>query len=241
MNFINEKALKDYPKPIFFKQSETILKQMRNYVFQICQKDGSKGTGFFCRIPISYNKSLPVFITNNHLIDEKYLKEERDIILQINNGLNNSIKSISLKNKFTYTNEKYDITIIEINENKEKIFEYLELDENILNHYINYVGTSIYILHYPYTNNVNNVAVSYGILKRIFDDKKYNFIHYSSTDYGSSGAPILNLENNKIIGIHKQRTVNMEYNVGSLLYYPLKEFINNYNLEQNKLTIKKKF
>ena len=72
MNFINEKILVDYPRPISLNQSETILKQMKNYVFQICKKDGSKGTGFFCRIPLSNNKSLPVFITNNHLIDEKY-------------------------------------------------------------------------------------------------------------------------------------------------------------------------
>ena len=49
-------------------------------------------------------------------------------------------------------------------------------------------------------------------------------MHYSSTEFGSSGAPIFNLSTNKIIGIHKERG-NGEYNIGSFLYNPIFEFI----------------
>ena len=77
-----------------------------------------------------------------------------------------------------------------------------------------YSGKSIYILHYPNYYEKDKVSVSYGILKRILDDKNYNFIHYCSTDYGSSGWPIINLSNNKIIGIHKQCSTNKEFNIG---------------------------
>lgn len=48
-------------------------------------------------------------------------------------------------------------------------------------------------------------------------------MHYSSTEFGSSGAPIFNLSTNKIIGIHKERG-NGEYNIGSFLYNPIFEF-----------------
>jgi len=226
---INEKSITNYPKPISIDETKIILNQMKTCVCRVCRKDGVKGTGFFCKIPLSQNKYFPAFITNNHIIDEKYLRKEDSITLQINNGQNNYIESLSLKNKFIYTERNYDITIIEINENIDGIYEYLELDENILNDTINYIGNSIYILHYP---NQNKVYVSYGILKNIIIDENYSFTHYCSTDYGSSGSPIINLENNKVIGIHKQKS-SKDYNIGSFLYYSIKEFIQQYKQRQH--------
>jgi hypothetical protein len=49
--------------------------QMKNNVSQILKKDGSKGTGFFCKIPLSEKTNLAAFITNNHVIDEEFLME----------------------------------------------------------------------------------------------------------------------------------------------------------------------
>ena len=100
---INEKYLTDYPRPISFKETEIILNQMKNCVCRVCLKNGSKGSGFFCKIPISHNKHLPVFVTNNHVINENYLKEETIIILQINDGKKNNLKKLTLKDKFIYT------------------------------------------------------------------------------------------------------------------------------------------
>ena len=54
----------------------------------------------------------------------------------------------------------------------------------------------------------------------------YNITHYCCTDIGSSGSPILRLSNNKIIGIHKGRLINFEFNRGSFLKEPINEFIN---------------
>ena len=126
-----------------------------------------------------------------------------------------------------YFNKEYDITLIELKEN-EKIKEYLELDDNILKdeEEIYYEKKSIYILHYLYGNNI---CVSYGILNKI---NRYNIIHICSTDYGSSGSPILNLENNKVIGIHKEGSTNFNYfnfNKGTLLKDSLKDIIQKYN------------
>jgi V8-like Glu-specific endopeptidase len=71
-----------------------------------------------------------------------------------------------------------------------------------------YIESSIYILYYPGNLGGNNVVVSYGTSKkRSEEEENYDFMHYCSTKSGSSGSPILNILNNKVIGINKQRSV----------------------------------
>ena len=61
--------------------------------------------------------------------------------------------------------------------------------------------------------------------------KKNQYIFYiiyiCSTDKVSLGSPILNSENNKVIGIHKQSSNN--YNNGTFLKYPLNDIIKKYD------------
>ena len=57
----------------------------------------------------------------------------------------------------------------------------------------------------------------------------YNIMHNFSTDNNSSGSQILNLQSNKVIGIHNKSSIN--YNIGTLLQLPIKDFINQ-NLHQ---------
>ena len=59
------------------------------------------------------------------------------------------------------------------------------------------------------------------------EDKNYDFSHLCYTEKWLSGSPIINLKNNKVIGIHKEATIN-NYNKGLFLNYPIKEFINKY-------------
>ena len=81
-----------------------------------------------------------------------------------------------------------------------------------------YENKSIYILHY---SKAEEVCVSYGILKRSYINKK-QFRHSCFSEKGSSGSPILNLKNNKVIGIHIG-VEPQEYhcNIGTFLKYPL--------------------
>ena len=51
------------------------------------------------------------------------------------------------------------------------------------------------------------------------------FFIFCSTDNGSSGAPILNSSNNKLIGIHKGASNNHNFNKGTILIFPIKEFL----------------
>ena len=91
---------------------------------------------------------------------------------------------------------------------------------NNSNSNVEYIDETIYIIQYP----EGKLPVSYGVLDKILEDKKYNFNHKCSTKVGSSGSPILN-NNNKLIGIHKESSNCKNYNRGTFLNYPIKEFI----------------
>ena len=98
---------------------------MEKSVFKICITDGSKGSGFFCKIPLPDKNFIPVFITNNHVVNEKYLKKEKKIKIKMvdNDDWDKiKIKTINIKDSLYYTNEDYDITIIEIKMKKNDKF-----------------------------------------------------------------------------------------------------------------------
>ena len=229
---IKENILRGYPNVISYECSKKIIKQMESNICKIIIGE-KQGTGFFCKIPFpDLNNMLSVFITNNHNIDEELLYKDNAII-EINIEEEINIKKLNLNNRMKYTNKEYDITIIEI-KNEDEINNYLELDDNIINDIINnnnrndkYKDKTIYIIQYP----KGELSVSYGILDNIYEDKKYNFNHKCSTEGGSSGSPILNI-NNKLIGIHKEGLT--KYNKGTFLNYPIKEFIRLYT-ENNLL------
>ena len=210
-----ESLLNGYPNVISYECTKKIIEQMERDICKI-NIGMNQGTGFFTKIPFpNQNKMLPVLITNNHVINNDILnKDNMNIELDIKKE--EKTKEIILKNRMKYTNEEYDITIIEIKE-EDNINNYLELDDIIINDILNnenynkeYKNKTIYIIQYP----ENNLSVSYGILDKIYEDKKYNFNHKCSTKFGSSGSPILNI-NNKIIGIHKEGNNMNNYNKGT--------------------------
>ena len=123
MNKIKERRIKDYPESVTLKSTKIIIGQMEKNICKIILNDGSKGTGFFCKIPFVNNNKLSVLLTNNHVIND--LKKNFTIYYD------NKFIEIELEKRRKYTNEEYDITIIEIKE-KDKIKEYLEIDEIIM-------------------------------------------------------------------------------------------------------------
>jgi len=238
MEDINKEViLEKYPKPISIKGTKEIINQMENCICKIYKNGGGKGTGFFCKI-LYNNFSIPVMMTNNHVIDEKYIKENNNIELTLNDD--NINKTIILdKNRKIYTNKEYDITIIEIICDKDNINNFMDLDEKIFNDKseILYNNQSIYIPQYL---KGDKAVVSYGIINTI---DGFDINHYCCTESGSSGSPIINLLNNKIIGIHKQGSNHLKYNKGTYLKYPINEFIDNeieITLDINKSDINKK-
>ena len=123
-----EKYITKSLEPISLKQTEKILDQMKSN--SICRIN-DKGTGFFVKIPYK-SILLTVLITTNHVINTDDIQDKRNISICLNNDKN--IKIIKLdNNRLMYTNEKLDITIIEIKEYEDDLKnDYLELEDNII-------------------------------------------------------------------------------------------------------------
>ena len=78
-----EILLEKYPRPVSIEGTTKILYQMENNICKIYKNDGGKDTGFFCNIYYN-NRIIHVMMTNNHVIDEKYINENNEIKITIN-------------------------------------------------------------------------------------------------------------------------------------------------------------
>ena len=218
------------PNPITIEGTEQILFQMKNCICKIHKKEGDKGTGFFCKIPIPNNDFLPVLITNNHVLKERDIDNGKIIGITINNDKKDGNIQIDEKRK-KFTSKELDVTIVEIKPETDGIKEFLDVDIDI-NKDIKilektYKKKSIYILHYI---NGNNINVSYGLSDEIVDKEIH---HICNTEEGSSGSPILSLDSFNVIGIHFGGPPNekFEFNRGTLIKFAVEEFVNKvYNM-----------
>ena len=124
MSEIKEQYLKDSLTPVSIKTTETILNQMKNCVCKI-HKGKVNGTGFFVQVSCD-NQILNLLITNNHVLNEQDIAAGKVINVSLNNEqIFKEIKIDSKRKK--YTNEKYDITIIEIKK-EDNINKFLSLN-----------------------------------------------------------------------------------------------------------------
>ena len=216
--YIQQKDLKGYPNSVNGEDLKIILGQMNTSICKIKCKDGSTGTGFFCNIPFSDSSQLfPVLITNYHVLGVNDINKGNCINISFNNDKYEYKIKINDNSRLTYSDSIYDISIIEIkNTDNIEIATFLEIQDNILNinfdEYENFKNISIYVIHYPFGNKSE---CSFGVLINI--SEKYELLHRCETHEGSSGAPILNISNYKIIGIHKGTFKNYNYNNGTFI------------------------
>ena len=224
---MKEKYSGALPEPVSLKGTEKIIDQMNNDICRLFNNN-RKGTGFSVKIPHK-KKLLPVLITNNYVINKDDILNNKIISIYLNND--KILKEIKLDNKRKiYINEKYDITIIEIKENEDKLNnKYLEFDDKIINYFalnkkeelnnLNniYSKESMYILNY---NKNNDIFVSYGNILYLNNTELY---YQCNIKQGLSGLPILLANNQKLIGIHYNSS-KYKYNKGNILIYLIKEF-----------------
>lgn len=186
--------------PIKYDVAKKITEQMQKNIFRIKlynDKDNKMSKGFFCKIPDKIKKNLSkVLITTKEIINEVFLKEEnKDIIIYTKQ----EPKRMNLNNRNIY--EYKDIfSLIEIKE-EDGIKEFFDIetidtnDQDIGKYYNN---KNIYMIQ----NQNEDLFLSFGLFENIDKNENNSFYHTCPTITGSSGSPILNLENYKIIGIH---------------------------------------
>lgn len=224
-----EKCFNDYPSIVTLEQTKIIINQIENSICKIYKKKGVHGTGFLCYIENKKeNGKMPVLITNNHIIGDKEIDENQR--LKIFFKKENKLLDLNLdKNKKKiYTNKNYDITIIEIKKKEINSNSFLEIDDKV---YMEgseniFQSQSVYTIQYP---EELSPSVSYGIIKGI--DEKNEILHLCHTKEGSSGSPIINLNNNKVIGVHIGTKFYGNYNKGIFLNAPINDFFNNNSTE----------
>ena len=173
------------------------IMQMKKSICRIeDEKNGGHGTGFLCLIEESdKNLSIPALFTCEHVLNETNFRTEIKLIFY------DKEKTIKLdESSIIFSNEIMDITCIKLKKNEYDINDYLRIDEDIYNkNEINrlFKNKKIYTISFP----KGNQSITEGEFLNLEDN--YCFYHNCFTSLGSSGAPILNSDNMKVIGIHK--------------------------------------
>jgi hypothetical protein len=93
MSIILEKLIETSPKPATIQDTEIILSQMKN---SICKIHKRNGTGFFCNIKFQ-NFEFKALITNYHVIDKEYIKNNKIIKISLNDEIEK--KDIEINNR----------------------------------------------------------------------------------------------------------------------------------------------
>lgn len=156
-------------RPQDINEMQIISEQMTKCICKI-HKDNEAATGFFLKIK-KQNGYIKVLMTNKHVLDEKYMKEKREIIISVNNEENYIVIDMdpSFKRKY-YIDEQFDSTFIEIKKNEfnENLIHFLEVDQRVYTQIESLKNEQIYILNYPENSRIVN---SSGILKEIRDNQ----------------------------------------------------------------------
>lgn len=205
----NEKKIQENSRPIDAEKLIEIIEIAKKCMCKIKYiKNGKRGSGsgFFCKLNIkelNFNDKK-FLMTNNHIIDLKYLQNNNELYFYINNEQH----ILYLENRYYFTNIEYDFTIIEIKDS-DNFNSFYELYENIMsiNSKNNFINHDIFIPQFP---RGNNLSISFGTIKNIH----FTIDHTVSTESGSSGSPILSLDNYRLIGIHYGGNPNENENKG---------------------------
>ena len=178
---------------------------------------------------LNYSDDIKYLITCYHVINQDL--EKNNIIIEI---YNHKKMKLNFINRYTkYIDKPRDIAIIEIKKTDEiyKDIEFLDYDLNYINKgYIAYKNADIFSIEHPYGDDASCAS---GKIINIYE---YEFDHDIPTDFGSSGCPILLLNNNinliGVIGIHKEgdylRKLNAGTFIGEILNKELKDDIKKY-------------
>ena len=171
-------------------------------------------------------------MTCNHVLDEEDIKIGKTIEYSLDNDkIKYSIKIDD--SRILYTNNNFDFTIIQLRKKEyPDVDSLLEIDEGILKKkQIKHLNkTSIILLHYP---NGKTANVSFGKIKGI-DEDTYTIHHNCGSEKGSSGGPLINNINMKLIGIHKDNEPNTNFNLGIYVKPVTEYFFNDVKLKKIK-------
>ena len=217
--------MKNYPKSVSKECTENILNQMDNIIYKMENHNEKLGTGFFCKL--NYNNNIfPVLITSYQIINEKYILNNNSIEVSLNEN------KISVEFGLTkYMNKKYNLSVIEIIQDKNEKINFIEIDKNIYEKDAEDLlnKNSIYIIHCKEEKNKLDKFVSYGVID-CMNDIKLKLLCNMNSNLNGYSFPIFNLSNNKLIGIYNND--DKFKNDGIFMKYIIKEFLEEYKYKK---------
>ena len=195
------------------------------------------GSGFLIKFETIY-KDFKCLMTNEHIVNEEIVELKKNILCYIDNN-KKPLNIILDKDKRLIKHFKkifnIDATVIEIlPEDNISDNNFLIPNDNYMNYNNNFFcleGKEITILQYPY----GKARYSSGIILKINVKYPYEFSHLASTEFGSSGSPILLKQKSLpiIIGIHKSGSKKHKENYGDLIE-PIYKFFKDYKPTKKK-------
>ena len=153
------------------------------------------GTAILCKIP---SKKMDALVTYNHMLNLDFLNYGEKMILKIKR---NKFEINMKLNRYKYTNEELDITILEIL-TKDNIYSFIELDEFINSK--NYTDAEISSIFFKN-------ELEFEILNGKITEKNNN-IYKCDIESKKDGMVILK-DNQKLIGIKKENDEIIPMNI----------------------------
>jgi len=206
------------------------LEQIKNNLCKIIYNDGKKGTGFFCKISFPQSSApINALMTTNQILGDNDIIPEKTIQLILYNDQAVNL-NIDISRKI-YTDKLFDITIIEIKkeDNLNIGGKLLEIDEQVIDD--NAIRNNIFLEKPVYLIDFSNkeIICSVGLVQEI-SSNDYSIQTFCFNKKESSGGPMFNLSNSKIIGIHKGSKGGLNWKYGTFIKGPIEYFNQKYNL-----------
>jgi len=206
------------PKPVPMDAANKAIKSICKITTKMPNDQIGNGTGFFMKV----SDSMKCLITNYHVVDPKLINN----IIEIEVWNHTNFK-LDLNNyKITYFEKPKDIAVIQMKNSDEitQNIQFLSYDKNYTEGYHIYQNVDVFSIQHPCGKSA---ACASGTISSI---DNFEFEHNVTTDKGSSGCPIILLNNNisliQVIGIHKCGDPFYKINGGTFIGEIFKELNN---------------
>ena len=225
----------------FINKALNIINMQTKNICRII-KNGIIGNGFLCNVSDrTFKRLFPILITSINILKYYDIYNDKKITLQFNNE---EVKTLIINDGrkiYKINKEKFVIIFIEIKQSDGfDVNKFLEIDdllykknesESDIN--IKEKKKDIYLIHYP--NNEGNPLKTLTTMNNISIDK-YKIRDLKSANEYSTGCPIFNCSNYKVIGIYNLYSNEINLNISNDLTLSINEYIKNMN-NKNEIII----
>ena len=205
------------------------------------ESDNLVGTGFFCKIP-SENKIF--FITCHHNLENIFEKIKK-LILKFDyltdENWEKTIEFDLKKERIKIFDKEIDFIAIEVLKD-DNIKDYITADESVSNK-SDFKKIKMFISHFPKDkdkdkdkekNNNKNIRLKFSLGTINGENQKNLMLNYSGwTSTGTAGAPIISVEKQELIAIHKGSYAKYNFEKTGV-GFPMHLIINKIKEELNK-------